>query len=568
MPDRRAAVFWYESGTEMRGNGRLYVFGLSVLLGAAGASGQAQQAGQLDCAMCHDQPQKIVGTAHAALSCTTCHPKHEVFPHPAGIPKPACASCHQDVAAENRLGVHGKARAQGNLAAPDCAVCHGDIHQIQPTGTEAFRKSIPEICGTCHSQVLAQYSQSVHGKAAAAGIVDAPVCSSCHGEHQIQPPESLASPVNPRHIPETCGRCHGNVTLAQRFSLPRDALVSFDASFHGLALKAGSETVANCASCHGVHDILPSSDPRSTINPRNLPRTCGKCHPGAGTRFAIGRIHWAAGQAEPLPVRWVRVGYEVVIPLVIGLMLLHNLGDWLHKLFQSRIRPAHAPQSPVAGLEWPDLMHVRMHRFERIEHGILMLSFAVLVWSGFALKYPDQWWARPLVIWEASWSVRGTIHRTAGTILIGLSVAHALSLIINRRLRRHWKQLWPNRSDVPEAIGGFAYNLGLRHSRPVIAAHSYVEKAEYWAVVWGTAIMALTGVLLWANTFVLNWLPKVVLDVATTIHFYEAVLATLAIVVWHFYMVILDPEVYPMDPAWLTGYSVRPREAGEEEERR
>ena len=70
--------------------------------------------------------------------------------------------------------------------------------------------------------------------------------------------------------------------------------------------------------------------------------------------------------------------------------------------------------------------------------------------------------------------------------------------------------------------------------------------------------------LLWANNLVLRFLPKSWLDVATSVHFYEAVLATLAIVVWHFYSVIFDPDVYPLNTAFLTGYSVKqaPKHAG------
>jgi hypothetical protein len=76
-------------------------------------------------------------------------------------------------------------------------------------------------------------------------------------------------------------------------------------------------------------------------------------------------------------------------------------------------------------------------------------------------------------------------------------------------------------------------------------------------VVWGAVVMALTGVMLWANNLMLALLPKLWLDVATSVHFYEAVLATLAIVVWHFYSVIFDPDVYPMDTAWFSGFSAR-----------
>jgi cytochrome b subunit of formate dehydrogenase len=75
--------------------------------------------------------------------------------------------------------------------------------------------------------------------------------------------------------------------------------------------------------------------------------------------------------------------------------------------------------------------------------------------------------------------------------------------------------------------------------------------------VWGAILMSISGAMLWANTFVLRWLPRTWLDAATAIHFYEAVLATLAIVVWHLYYVMFDPDVYPMEPSWLTGYTVR-----------
>ena len=151
----------------------------------------------------------------------------------------------------------------------------------------------------CHSEVVEQYRASVHGQALANGITQAPLCTDCHGEHKIIKHTNEASPVNAAHIRDTCGSCHGDVRLTRKFGLPSDRLVSFDSSFHGLAAKSGSQTVANCASCHGVHNILPSSDPKSTINAKNLPKTCGQCHPGAGTRFAISQVHVAEGATEP-----------------------------------------------------------------------------------------------------------------------------------------------------------------------------------------------------------------------------------------------------------------------------
>jgi cytochrome b subunit of formate dehydrogenase len=196
---------------------------------------------------------------------------------------------------------------------------------------------------------------------------------------------------------------------------------------------------------------------------------------------------------------------------------------------------------------------------------VLAISFIVLVATGFALKFSDQWWARPVLIMEGPVSVRGVVHRIAAVVFIAIALTHLVSLIVNRRLRRHWKEMMPKTRDAREAASGFAYSLGLG-SEPRRSPHSYIEKVEYWALVWGTVIMAVTGLLLWANNLALKLFPKIVLDVATSIHFYEAVLAASAIVIWHFYWVIFDPEVYPLDTAFLTGRRVGTQEPAREEE--
>jgi cytochrome b subunit of formate dehydrogenase len=524
---------------------------------AAWAAAAALQAQGVDanCASCHDQGQKLEKSVHAPLPCATCHEKHERFPHVSGIAKPACAKCHSDQAGEHAKGVHGQALARGNAGAPDCAVCHGSAHEAVSPKTQAFRAAVPDTCGMCHSEVAQQFRASVHGQALQKGVREAPLCTDCHGEHSILAHTHAASPVNTGHIRETCASCHGNVRLSRKFGFPGDRIVSFDASYHGLAAKAGSQTVANCASCHGVHTILASSDPKSTVHAKNLPATCGRCHPGAGQRFAISPIHVVVGRAEPAAMRWVRSFYLVLIPLLIGLMLLHNAGDWVRKLKQLRFSPVGRPDS----WDTPLRREMRMLVFERVQHALLVISFAVLVWTGFALKYPDQWWARPLLLWESSRPARSLVHRVAAIAFIAVAVMHLISLFVSPRLRGHWRELRPSARDLREALRHFAYNLGLSSQQPVRPAHGYIEKAEYWAVVWGAVVMILTGLMLWANTLMMAWLPKSWLDVATAIHFYEAVLATLAIVVWHFYSVIFDPEVYPMDTSWLTGFTIRSR---------
>ena len=412
---------------------------------------------------------------------------------------------------------------------------------------------MPDTCAMCHSEVVEQYRSSVHGQAVARGVTQAPLCTDCHGEHKIIKHTSEASPVNALHIRDTCGSCHGDVRLSQKFGLPTDRLLSFDSSYHGLAAKAGFQTVANCASCHGVHNILPSSDKKSTINPKNLPKTCGQCHPGAGTRFAISQVHVIEGD-EPPALRVVRQFYLWLIPVTIGLMLLHNGGDWIRKLIRARFRAVVARRGAAP---LPGHSEMRMLPFERLQHAVTALSFIVLVWTGFALKYPDTWWARPLLLLEGKYSMRSLIHRVAAAVFIAVTVTHLASLIVSRKLRAHWKEMLPNTNDPREALSNFAYSLGLGANPPGRSAHSYVEKAEYWAVVWGAVVMIATGVMLWANNLAMRLLPKSWLDIATSIHFYEAVLATLAIVVWHFYHVIFDPDVYPLNTACLTGHSAQ-----------
>jgi len=534
---------------------RIGVAAAGLVLWPAAEASPALAADNSACTACHDdQGAKLAKGAHSDVACASCHVKHDDYPHPANVPKPACSQCHQGQQADYERGVHGQATKNGNGAAPDCEVCHGTAHELLRPKSADFRAKVPETCGMCHSDVADQFRTSVHGQALAKGITQAPICTDCHGEHSILAPSNKASSVNAGNIRDTCGNCHGNVRLSRRFGLPVDRVVTFDASFHGLAAKEGNETVANCASCHGVHNILPSSDPRSTINPKNLATTCGKCHQGAGRRFAISQVHVVAGRREAPAMRWVRQFYLLLIPLTIGLMLLHNGGDWVRKLL--RLRGNGGPvRRRISDELLPGRPNVRMLPFERAEHALLVLSFITLAWTGFALKYPDQWWARPLLLREGS--LRGIVHRIAAAVFVAVAGAHLISLAVNRRLRRHWMELFPNAQDAREALANFSYNVGLRSQRPSRSAHSYIEKAEYWAVVWGAIVMILTGVMLWGNNLMLALFPKLWLDVATSVHFYEALLATLAIVVWHFYTVIFDPDVYPMDTAWLTGESVK-----------
>jgi formate dehydrogenase gamma subunit len=184
---------------------------------------------------------------------------------------------------------------------------------------------------------------------------------------------------------------------------------------------------------------------------------------------------------------------------------------------------------------------------------MVQVSFIALVVTGFALKYPESWWARPFLGWEAQVPLRGWVHRIAAILMMVGLLYHVLHVSLRRRDRPFIAAMVPRWKDVQDLVQMVRYNLGWTTTRPAFGAFSYGEKAEYLAFLWGTVVMGVTGFLLWFENVTLRYFPLWVADAATVLHWYEAILATLAIVVWHFYAVIFDPDVYPMDRAWITG---------------
>jgi len=137
--------------------------------------------------------------------------------------------------------------------------------------------------------------------------------------------------------------------------------------------------------------------------------------------------------------------------------------------------------------------------------------------------------------------------------MIAVGVYHVAYLALTREGREWVRDMWPRWKDAKDFVQNFRHYLTGRSQRPKIARFGYAEKAEYWAVVWGTILMGLTGLMVWFKVGWFGFLPRWAIDIAIAVHFYEAVLATLAIVVWHFYHVIFDPDVYPVNWAFVDG---------------
>jgi cytochrome b subunit of formate dehydrogenase len=537
------------------------------------------------CARCHaeidakyrasDHGLALQAGVQGAPACIDCHGEHEVVsPTTEGATTSRkneaamCLHCHADnPEVRARVGpsagfirsyeksVHAQAVQHGNEAAATCTDCHGSHEMKKGSHPESkvSKKHIAETCGQCHGDIEEQYRGSSHGKALERGVLASATCTDCHGEHNILSPHDPRSPVAPKNVSaQVCSPCHSSVKLTEKYGLAADRFKSFADSYHGLAGRAGAVEVANCASCHGVHDIKPSTDPTSRIHPANLVATCGSCHPGANENFAKGRVHViarTAGDDEKI-LYYIATGYIVLIVLTIGGMFVHNLLDFIKKAKKQLMYR----RGLLERKQYPPRLYVRMSLNERIQHGILAISFMILVLTGFALRFPDAWWVVSLrSLSPVMFELRSLMHRIAGVMLIAVSLYHVYYIIFVPRGKQLFRDMLPVQKDINDLIGSFRYYLGLAPEKPKFGRFSYIEKAEYWALIWGTVVMGATGFILWFDNTFIGLLTKLGWDVARTIHYYEAWLATLAILVWHFYFVIFNPDSYPLNVAFWKG---------------
>lgn len=552
------------------------------------------------CATCHlDVSTKYMASDHGkalargtqgAPTCIDCHGEHEVVSPMADSAKTSrkhearmCLSCHlDDEAVRKRVGpsagfiasyensVHGKAVQHGNEGAATCSDCHGshEMKKGSDPNARVSKKHIAETCGQCHGDIRDQFDASIHGKALMRGIAASATCTDCHGEHNILSPKDPRSPVAPRNVSsQVCTPCHASLKLTEKYGLAANRFKSFEDSYHGLASRGGSIEVANCASCHGVHDIKPSTDSTSRIHPSKLVHTCGSCHPGANENFTKGKVHIIPTSGDDTILYYISTGYIALIALTIGGMFFHNVLDFVKK----SKRQLMYRRGLLERAHHSNKLYLRMSLSERVQHGTLAVSFMVLVLTGFALRFPDAWWVAPvrdLSPWM--FEIRSLLHRIAGVVLVLVSLYHVYYVFAVPRGKRLLRDLLPVRQDITDLVNALKYYLRFFEEKPQFGRFSYIEKAEYWALIWGTVVMAVTGVILWFDNTFMGLLTKLGWDIARTIHYYEAWLATLAIIVWHFYFVIFNPDSYPLNLAFWKGTLTEeemaeehPRELGE-----
>lgn len=350
-----------------------------VLLGFQASSVQAApaaqdpQPGNAVCLGCHQQPGMTMtlengeqlyitvepgqygASVHskAGIACAVCHTDIFGYPHPEKqidslrdyslLYRDTCKLCHEE---QYELdSVHRQAFERGDENAPICIDCHNPHTQAQVVDEqgnlipEELGKS-PEICAKCHNGIYEEYSQTVHGVAAAQGNTDVPVCITCHGLHQIEDPTTtqfrLASPT-------LCGDCHSDEAVMSKYGLSTNVYTSYVSDFHGSTVtlfervSPDQETnKAVCYDCHGVHSIRAIDDPNAGLEIReNMLAACQKCHPDASENFSDSWLsHYTPSPTKYPVVYYVNMFYNFFIPAVLGVMGVLVLSDIGRKVVQ------------------------------------------------------------------------------------------------------------------------------------------------------------------------------------------------------------------------------------------
>jgi len=299
-----------------------------------------------DCSSCHDSAVKdYQATAHAkaraggnmvAATCADCHGKHDITrssepasrTHATHV-EATCATCHGNeamiqkakipggnVASQFHDSIHGKMLNGGGGAAaraPNCVSCHG-AHKIVSSADPASRVSrenVAQMCGSCHQQVYSRFSKSKHGGLGQGGNSAAPTCVDCHSAHRVQDHTATAFQTS---VINECGNCHA------------DFIETYRDTYHGQVTQLGYTRIATCASCHGAHEVLPASDPRSMVSQENIVTTCRNCHPGANANFAKFRPHGNAHDRVGDPLLYYgRIFMQALLAGVFGFFGLHTL---------------------------------------------------------------------------------------------------------------------------------------------------------------------------------------------------------------------------------------------------
>jgi uncharacterized protein with PIN domain len=293
----------------------------SILPHTDGASSIARRNIAKTCTACHAEIEavhrKVIRgelwekEAHVLPACVDCHQPHKVRKvfYDQGMADRDCLRCHSDP--DLRSGKDGRPLyvqagevASSRHAKIACSQCHAEVSPSMLRPCETVTRKVD--CTSCHEEVGQQYHASVHGKLSSRSDPNAPTCKECHGTHGVQGKEDPGSLTFPTNVPRLCARCHreGKKAAVRYTGTEKEIIQHYAESIHGKGLmKSGLTVTAMCTNCHTAHAILRKTDPASSVNRRNIPATCGRCHHGIQEQFEQSVHATMAGKTwKALPV--------------------------------------------------------------------------------------------------------------------------------------------------------------------------------------------------------------------------------------------------------------------------
>jgi len=575
-------------------------------------------------------------SVHGALDCTDCHAGITDLPHEDNLPPADCSACHEEESKEYEGSIHGVSHRMGGAAAASCRDCHG-MHEIMPVNTfdsPVFKLNLPMTCAKCHSnpviteeyQIKApsapeQYLDSIHGRGLLQmGLIVAPSCNDCHGVHNIVPGTYTNSPVHHSNLSHTCGKCHvkveeiyngsvhGQLLLAGDPGGPvcvdchnahaiepphsghfkslsdqrcgrchEDSLRHYRDTYHGKAMALGrpnvAAEVAACYDCHGHHDVLPPSDPKSHLSAENILATCQRCHPNANAGFAQYQPHANPLDGEKYPA--LHAVFLFMTALLIGvfgffgahtlLWLFRSVWVFLHD--SKKFREARVDSQE--GDEW----FTRFVPFERFLHFLVVTSFLLLVITGMPLKFYYTTWARVLFDVMGGPDVARSLHHFGALITFLYFGLHVVPLLLNPWKKRSGfrdpatgrlslkaafnsmfgpDSMIPTLQDWRDFVAHQKWFFG-KGQKPQFDRWTYWEKFDYLAVFWGVFAIGLSGLVMWFPEFFTQFMPGWIINIALVVHSDEALLAAGFIFTIHFFNTHFRLEKFPMDTVIFSG---------------
>ena len=286
-----------------------------------------------------DAPAFTASAHGSRLLCSDCHRSYTQYPHP---PRQlttrreysltlyeVCRRCHFANYTRTLDSIHFQLLAQGDTLAPVCTDCHG-AHQVM--SPQKPRTRVSQTCSRCHEGIYFDYSRSVHGRALVEENPDVPVCTDCHGVHTIRDPRTTAFHLS---IPELCARCHSDPQVMGRYGLSTVVNRTYLQDFHGATISLRKQEdsrpaslEAVCTDCHGVHNISRIEEPGSPVIRANLVAVCQRCHPDATENFPAAWLsHYEPSLSRAPLVFLVKLFYRVFIPFVIAGLAFQVLLD-------------------------------------------------------------------------------------------------------------------------------------------------------------------------------------------------------------------------------------------------